>query len=341
MVEDKIAKLEAELDAAVRKKDELNKKARDCEVKLERAGKLIGGLGGERARWSDTIENLTTDTKNIIGDVAIAAGVIAYAGPFTPPFRQKLNNEWLEKLIELKVPHTPRVNLQLVLKDPVKMRAWNIAGLPSDSLSEDNGIIVFKARHWPLMIDPQGQANRWIKNMYRERGLDVIKLSEKDYLRTLENAVRFGRVVLLENILETLDPALEPLLLQQTFKQGGQEVIKIGDNLIPYHPDFLFFMTTKLRNPHYPPEVSVKVTLLNFFVTLEGLEEQLLGQVVTKERPDLAEMKSQLTISNAKMKSELKEIESKILHLLSKAQQGTLFVVIDLWFYNLSGLLEF
>jgi dynein heavy chain len=60
----------------------------------------------------------------------------------------------------MQVPHTKDTNLQLCLKDPVKMRAWNIAGLPSDSLSEDNGIIVSKARRWPLMIDPQvPQAN--------------------------------------------------------------------------------------------------------------------------------------------------------------------------------------
>jgi len=91
--------------------------------------------------------------------------------------------------------------------------------------------------------------------MFKDVGCDVIKLSEKDYLRTLENGVRFGRIILLENILEVLDPALEPLLLQQTFKQGGQEVIKIGDNIIPYHKNFKFYLTTKLRNPHYPPEV--------------------------------------------------------------------------------------
>ena len=105
------------------------------------------------------------------------------------------------------------------------------------------------------MIDPQGQANKWVKNMERDAGLDVIKLSDRDFLRTLENGVRFGRAVLLENIGESLDAALEPLLLKQTFKQGGSEVIKIGDNIIPYHPDFKFYMTTKLRNPHYPPEV--------------------------------------------------------------------------------------
>ncbi len=51
-------------------------------------------------------------------------------------------------------------------------------------------------------------------------------------------SVRFGRAILLENIGESLDAALEPLLLKQTFKQGGSEVIKIGDNIIPYHPDF-------------------------------------------------------------------------------------------------------
>lgn len=53
------------------------------------------------------------------------------------------------------MPHTLNTTLQSCLKDPVQMRAWNIAGLPSDSLSEDNGIIVSKARRWALMIDPQ------------------------------------------------------------------------------------------------------------------------------------------------------------------------------------------
>lgn len=63
--------------------------------------------------------------------------------------------------------------------------------------------------------------------------------------------------VLLEDIGEgALDAALEPLLLRATFKQGGSEVIKLGDSVIPYHQDFKFYMTTKLRNPHYPPEVS-------------------------------------------------------------------------------------
>jgi len=64
----------------------------------------------------------------------------------------------------------------------------------------------------------------------------------------------------------------------------------------------------------------LQVSLLNFFVTPEGLEEQLLGTTVTHERPDLANMKNQLVLSNARMKKELKDIEDKILFMLSNSQ---------------------
>ena len=60
--------------------------------------------------------------------------------------------------------------------------------------------------------------------------------------------------------------------------QGGVDYIKLGENTIEYSKDFKFYITTTLRNPHYLPEVSVKVTLLNFMITPLGLEDQLLGK---------------------------------------------------------------
>ena len=70
------------------------------------------------------------------------------------------------------------------------------------------------------MIDPDGQANRWVKNMEKEKTLSVIKLSDHDYSRVLENCITFGHSLLLENVGEELDASLSPLLLKQTFKQG-------------------------------------------------------------------------------------------------------------------------
>lgn len=61
-------------------------------------------------------------------------------------------------------------------------------------------------------------------------------------------------------------------------------MLRLGDTLVEYSQDFRFYITTKLRNPHYLPELSTKVSLLNFMITPEGLEDQLLGIVVAKER---------------------------------------------------------
>ena len=72
-----------------------------------------------------------------------------------------------------------------------------------------------------IFHDSQGLANKWIRAMEKEAGLLVVKLSDANYLRTLENAVQFGKPVLLENVMESLDASLEPLLQRQTFKQGG------------------------------------------------------------------------------------------------------------------------
>lgn len=65
---------------------------------------------------------------------------------------------------------------------------------------------------------------------------------------------------------------------------GGVECIRLGESTIEYSSDFKFFITTKLRNPHYMPELATKVLLLNFMITPEGLEDQLLGIVVAEER---------------------------------------------------------
>lgn len=323
-VNDRLAQLESAYNEAVEKKDGLEKKEASCKIQLSNADKLIGGLGGEEVRWRETVTLLNDSYVNILGDVIVSAATISYLGPFTADFRTNLVKSWQDGLVGYNIPHTDGCNVEQTLADPVKVRSWQLCSLPSDSLSTQNGIIMDNGRRWPLLIDPQGQANRYIRAMAKDsnfavNGMDVVKLSDKNFLRTLENGVQFGRWVLLENILESLDAALEPILLQQKFKQGGQEMMKIGDNVIPYNDTFKFFMTTKLANPHYAPEVQVKVSLLNFTITLAGLEEQLLGVVVTEELPELASQKANLVVSNAAMNKQLYDIESEILYLLSNS----------------------
>ncbi|KAK2851543.1 hypothetical protein Q5P01_007819 [Channa striata] len=323
-VEDRLAALKKTFQEKTEEKAQLEYQVDLCARKSERAETLISGLGGEKTRWSKAADDLQNIYDNLTGDVLIAAGVIAYLGAFTASFRQDCTKLWTKLCKSKNIPSSDDFSLSKTLGDPIKIRAWNIAGLPSDSFSIDNGVIVSNSRRWPLMIDPQGQANKWVKNSEKDNNLSVIKLTDGDYMRTLENCIQFGTPLLLENVGGELDPSLEPLLLRQTFKQGGMDVIRLGESVIEYSHDFRFYITTKLRNPHYLPELATKVSLLNFMITPEGLEEQLLGIVVAKERPELEEERNALILQSAANKRQLKEIEDKILETLQSSEGNIL-----------------
>mmetsp|Transcript_7015 Transcript_7015/g.26224 ORF Transcript_7015/g.26224 Transcript_7015/m.26224 type:complete len:4128 (-) Transcript_7015:64-12447(-) len=317
-INSKIQQLEDENQKAIDKSQELAEEVELCTIKLNRANRLISGLAGEKIRWIQTLEDYSKQEKNIIGDMIIASGGVAYLGPFTAPFRKQLNNLWIKKLEELSLSYTVGYGVSNLVEG-LAIRNWNAFGLPSDSLSIENAIIMSKARRWPLMIDPQLQANQWIKNMEKENQLKVVTLNQSDYLRTIVNAVQFGNPVLLENIGEELDPAIEPILLKQTFVQNGATYIRIGEDAVQYNPSFRFYMTTKLRNPQYTPEASVRVTLLNFFITPKGLEDQLLGTVVKLETPELEQMKNDLMKQNVKMRNDLANIQNNILKMINES----------------------
>ena len=81
-----------------------------------------------------------------------------------------MQEEWVTQIDVHKVPRTDDPTLISTLSDPVKVRGWQIHGLPKDNLSVENGVIVQYSRRWPLFIDPQGQANRWVKSMVSKHG---------------------------------------------------------------------------------------------------------------------------------------------------------------------------
>jgi len=322
-VEAEVAALQAQYEDSVRRKQELERQQERTRKQLERAEKLIGGLGAEKVRWTETAEALTQDQTNLVGNMILSAGLIAYAGPFTAEFRRQLAAGWVTYCNDLRIPVDAGYSLQRILADPVEVRAWNLMGLPADEFSTENGMFATRGRRWPLMVDPQGQANRWVKNMYGKR-LIVVDPKMKDYLRKLENAVSFGMPLLMQDVGEELDPALEPVLAKSFKKSGTRTLLKIGDKEVDYNANFKFYLTTKVANPHYTPEVSTKTTIVNFVVREQGLQAQLLGIVVQKEEPRLESQKSELVVKVAAAKKTLTELEDEILRLLFNVEGSLL-----------------
>ncbi|CAK8691447.1 unnamed protein product [Clavelina lepadiformis] len=323
-VESQIAELQATYDESVEEKDRLMKTMSLTAARMKRAGKLTAALGDEQVRWQEKVEDYEQQIGNVVGDVFIAAACVAYYGAFTSTYRELLVEGWTKTCKELELPTSENLSLVKILGDAYEIRQWNTEGLPRDTVSTENAIMVTRSRRWPLMIDPQDQANRWIRNKEMKNGLKVIKLTDPNFLRTLENSIRIGMPVLCEELEESLDPALEPVLLKQTFMAGGRMLIRLGDSDIDYDKNFRFYMTTKMANPHYLPEVCIKVTIINFTVTKLGLEDQILSDVVRLERPDLEEQRNQLILRINADKAQLKSIEDQILKLLFTSEGNIL-----------------
>jgi len=318
-VEARVRGLRETLETTQSKARELEEQEKDTKVKLARADKLVGGLGSEKTRWEALCKSLEEGQRNLVGNMVVCSGAIAYQGPFTASYRAKLNAAWVSKVKSLGMACADNPTVGNVLGDPVIVREWGIHGLPLDTLSVENAIFVTRSRRWPLMVDPQGQANRWVKNLEQANKLRLVKLTQSDMLRALEQSIRVGVPVLLENVPEELDPALDPVLLKQTYVSQGRTLIRLGDTDVDYDPAFKFYITTKLANPHYLPEVCIKVTLVNFTVTFEGLEDQLLADIAALERPDLTEKKEALVVQIADGRRTIKELEDKILKMLAES----------------------
>ncbi|KAJ8717801.1 hypothetical protein PYW07_005731 [Mythimna separata] len=319
-LEARLAELNEALEEANIKKKALEDEVQLCIDKLARAEKLIGGLGGERVRWTQAAENLQTLFDHVAGDILVSCAIMSYLAPYTLPIRIRMIDQWRELVIKLQMPHSEQFVFKDILGTDIKIQNWCIAGLPRDSFSVDNGVIQDNSIKWPLMIDPQGQANKWIKTMEKSNDLQLLKFTDGNYMKVMETCLEYGKPALIECILEEVDAPLDPVLLKNTFMQGGKEFIALGDNVIEYHPNFRLYMTTKLRNPHYLPEVFNKVTLINFALTKDGLEDQLLGIVVAKERPDLQEKREKLIVQSANNRAALKQVEDDILRTLQETK---------------------
>ena len=195
--------------------------------RLVRAGKLTGGLADEGVRWTATVAELEVARVCLIGDVFLSAAFIAYCGPFTAAYRKEVVDMWVEECNIKQIPASESFSLVRVMGEPVEIREWQIWGLPVDDYSTENGILATRGKRWPLAIDPQGQANKWMRNMEQKNSVKTVKGNDPTILRTLENAIRYGNPVLLENVEEVLDPSREPVLLKVGRGEGCRKAGKV------------------------------------------------------------------------------------------------------------------
>ncbi|EUB55933.1 Dynein heavy chain 5, axonemal [Echinococcus granulosus] len=314
-------RVQAEYDKAMAEKQRLADDAEACRRKMANATALIEGLSGEKVRWTEAKAQFQTQIENLVGDVLLATAFLSYAGPFNQEFRNLLNQQWDNELSRTSIPRSPDLNIVSMLVDNTMLGLWNLQGLPGDDLSIQNGLIVTMASRFPLLIDPQGQGKAWIINREADSNLMVSSLNHKYFRSHLEDALSQGRPMLIADVGEELDPALDHVLERDFVRVGTGYKVRVGDKEVDVDVEgFRLYITTKLPNPLYSPEVFARTSTVDFTVTQRGLEDQLLRVVILTEKKELEAERTSLLEEVTSNKQKVKDLEDSLLLRLTSTE---------------------
>ena len=161
--------LEAAFLEATNKKTVVEAEAQRNKDRLDLAQRVTVGLRDEYDRWGEEIESIQQDQINTVGDAVLGASFLTYSGAFNAEFRKKMMQDFWAPDVQARGISVTLSNQGVYdpldsLSTPLQITRWVSEGLNMDRFSIENGTICTNSVRWPLLIDPQMQAIRWLTN---------------------------------------------------------------------------------------------------------------------------------------------------------------------------------
>lgn len=316
-LDDQVATLKSKFSATTSEAESLKLSLQETTEILDAAQSLLGKLSGEKERWEEQVQGLTSSLAQLPAHALLAGAFVAYLGPRPEDFRRRKLAEWKKKC------SVPEFDLLSFMSSESETLKWKAEGLPSDGLSLQNGIIIKNSFQSSLIVDPNEQATEWLKTHLASQSLEVVLQQEQRFVTSLELAVRFGKTLIVQEV-DGVEPILYPILRKDFQRQGPRWVVNVGEKIIDYNESFRIFLVTRDPAPDLTTVARALINEVNFTITKSGLEGQLLGITLNHEKPELEQMKSKVLANEDNLKIQLAGLEKNLLQELAESEGNIL-----------------
>jgi dynein heavy chain 1 len=316
MLEKSIEQLKINYDESVVESNTIKQNMEEVKNKVERSEKLLINLSSEKDRWTKQMDEFKVHINNLLGDTFLSSSFLAYIG-FYDAFYRKYLKERAREIIKQNdiISSNDLDEVEWLTKANDKV-IWQNCKLPNDNICLENATILQRFNRYPLIIDPAGQATEFIKTFYSSKKLNTTSFTDTNFLKVLESGLRFGYPILVQDV-EKIDPIMNSLLNKEIHKQGGRNLIRIGDQEIDFSLTFNMFMVTRDSSCHFTPDLCSRVTFLNFTITPSSLQNQILDIILKNERPEVNKAKEDLVKAQREFKLQLRQLEEDLLTALN------------------------
>ncbi|XP_029051229.2 cytoplasmic dynein 2 heavy chain 1 [Osmia bicornis bicornis] len=290
-VESRVAKLQEELAEHSRGAAALQLRAEATEARLATARALLQKLDTEHRDWQTQLEELTGRKEKLDVEAANVASLLVYEDPGK-------DDKWKKSAIDLLITERERL-------------LWRAQGLPVDTGSLVGASCALRGPLVPIFVDPSGVAVSWLRNNVGSR-LEITKPEDAKFLTTLEMAVRFGKPLLVEELVE-FPPILLPLLRRRP--------LRLGERTLPAPQGFKLFLATRRdRLDGFPKEVDAVLFKIALGAGSKSLAERFVEKVLLKETPELATERKEALEREEKLSGERDTARLDLLAQLATAR---------------------
>ncbi|KAI4495703.1 hypothetical protein M0802_008538 [Mischocyttarus mexicanus] len=290
-VESRVAQLQEELAEHSRGAAALQLRTESTESSLTTARSLLLKLDKEHRDWQMQLEELSNRKERLDIEAANVASFLVYQDP-------KRDDKWKRSAIELLINERERL-------------IWRAQGLPADTGSLVGAACALRGPLVPIFLDPSGVAISWLKSNLGSK-LEIIKADDKKFYTSLELAVRFGKALLVEEIVE-FPSVLLPLLRKRA--------LRLCDRILPAQQGFqLFLATRKDRLDNIPKEADAVLFQIALGAGTRSLAERLVDKVLLKETPEIESRRREALEREEKLSGERDAARVDLLAQLGRAR---------------------